>query len=468
MQKKNLLLSCVVALTSLSLVMAGCSSNNSSDSKDNATASANKGANAEANKEANTEANSGANSSADTTNNNAPAADQAEPIKAQFYYDFAALTKYITDVNPIVQASDNVTFEGVPYTDTTAYQTAVRIGFTTQEAPDLFKWWNGYKLKELADSGNLADMTEQWNELTADENGILPSLSGPLTVDGKIYGIPASAHYWTIFYNKKVFADNGLTVPTTWDEFIKINDTLKAKDITPIGTSIKDSWNGFIWFEDLMIHSYPEVYKKLVVGQAKYTDPEVVEVMELWKSMYDKGYFSKPMTMDTEIPPAFAKGKIGMFLCGTWYESFLTGAGLKPEEGYGSFIMPAIKPEAGKTVISEITPFLVSKNAKNKEGAIKAALALTKKEANEKLLAVFGGVPTRKDVEASSPTIKALVDNISKDNYAAITRYWEATPSELSEYGSSEFIRFMLNPDQYMDVLNNIQKKADKYWAENK
>lgn len=464
MRKKNMLLSGLVAVSSLSLIMAGCSS-----SSDN-TSSSNNASSAASDSKADTKSNSGSNASADTTNNtsNAAASDASKPIKAQFYYDFAPLTQFITDINPVVQASDNVTFEGFPYTDTTAYQTAVRIGFTTQEAPDLFKWWNGYKLKELADSGNLADMTDQWKELTADPNGILPSLAGPLTVDGKVYGIPASAHYWTIFYNKKVFADNGLSVPTTWDEFMKVSDTLKAKNITPFGTSIKDSWNGFIWFEDLMIHSYPEVYNKLVIGQAKYTDPEVVEVMKLWKSMYDKGYFSKPMTMDTEVPPAFAKGQIAMFLCGTWYESFLTGAGLKPEQDYGSFIMPAYKPEAGKTVISEITPFLVSKNAKNKDGAIKAALALTKKDANEKLLSVFGGVPTRKDVEASSPTIKALVDTVSKDNYTAITRYWEATPSDLSEYGSSEFIRFMLNPDKYMEVLNNIQKKADEYWAEHK
>ncbi|MBP3961962.1 ABC transporter substrate-binding protein [Paenibacillus lignilyticus] len=450
MKKKNVLLGSLAALSSLSLVVAGCSSNNNSGSNNTAA----------------TETNTAA--ATNNTTNNAPAAEEANPIKAQFYYDFAPLTDYIKEINPIVQTSDNVTFEGVPYTDTTAYQTAVRIGFTTQEAPDLFKWWNGYKLKELADSGNLADMTEQWKELSADGNGILPSLAGPLTVDGKVYGIPASAHYWTIFYNKKVFADNGLTPPTTWDELMKISDTLKAKNITPFGTSIKDTWNGFIWFEDLLIHSYPDFYNKLVIGQAKYTDPEMVEVMELWKSMYDKGYFSKPMTMDAEIPQAFVKGEIGMYLVGTWYESFLNGVGMKPEEGYGSFIMPAIKPEAGNTVISEITPFLVSQNAKNRDDAIKAAISLTKKDTNEKLLKVFGGVPTRKDVEASSPTIKALVDNISKGNYTAITRYWEATPSELSEYGASEFIRFMLNPDQYMDVLNNIEKKAEKYWAEHK
>jgi multiple sugar transport system substrate-binding protein len=265
-----------------------------------------------------------------------------------------------------------------------------------------------------------------------------------------------------------VFADNGLQVPTTWDELLKVSDTLKAKGVTPFGTSIKDSWQGFIWFEDLMVHSNPDFYNKLVVGKAKYTDPEVVDVMKLWKSMFDKGYFSKPMALDTEIAPAFAKGQIGMYLVGTWYESFLVGAGLKAETDFGSFVLPAVKPEAGKVVISEVTPILVSQNAKNRDDAIKAAVAMTKKDASEKMLAIFGGVPTRKDIVAADPTIKVLTDSIAKDNYKVVTRYWEATPSELSEYGSSEFIRFMLKPDSYMEVLNNIQTKADKYWADHK
>lgn len=446
MNKKRILI-CSVPLM-LSLTVVGCSTNSTTQPA------------------ASTKSESTTAPAATKTPDATKAPEQAKPINAKFYFDFPGLSNYITDANPTLKKTDNVTLEGVPFTDTTSYQTAVRVGFTTKEAPDLFKWWNGFKLKEIADSGNLADMTEQWKGMVAD--GVLPSLADPLTVNGKVYGIPAAAHYWTVFYNKKVFADNGLQVPTTWDELMKVSDTLKAKGVTPFGTSLKDSWQGFIWFEDLMVHSNPDFYNKLVIGKAKYTDPEAVDVMKLWKSMYDKGYFSKPMAMDTEIPPAFAKGQIGMYLVGTWYESFLVGAGLKAETDFGSFVLPAIKPEAGKVVISEITPILVSQNAKNRDDAIKAAVAMTKKDASEKMLAIFGGVPTRKDIVASDPTIKVLTDSIAKDNYKVVTRYWEATPSELSEYGSSEFIRFMLKPDSYMEVLNNIQAKADKYWADHK
>ncbi|WP_018759604.1 ABC transporter substrate-binding protein [Paenibacillus terrigena] len=387
-----------------------------------------------------------------------------ESVQAKFFYDNAAWTDYLKDINPITLKNSQTEMIGVPYNEPTSFQTAVRVGFTTNDAADVFKWWNGFQMKELVDAGYLADMTEQWKEMEKD--GVDPSMANTLTFDGKTYGIPAGVHYWVMFYNKKLFNDNGLKAPRTWDEFLAVSDSLKAKGITPIGTTVTDVWNGFIWFEEMMIHSNPDLYNKLVVGQAKYTDPGVVEVMKTWKSLYDKGYFAKPMDWNKEIAPAMAKGQFAMYMMGTWYSDYFKNAGMKPGEDLGTFVLPAIKPEAGNNVISEVTPFLVSQNSKNKDNAIKALVALTKKEANEKVLSLYGGVPIRKDIESKDSVIKELSDTINQGGYKSITRFWEATPSELSEYASSEFVRFMLNPDQYMTVLENIQKKADKYWSE--
>lgn len=400
------------------------------------------------------------------SNEQAAATKAKESVKAKLFYDNAAWTDYLKEINPITLKNDQTELTGVPYNEPTSFQTAVRIGFTTNDGADVFKWWNGFQMKELVDAGFLADMTQQWEDMVKD--GVDPSMASTLTFDGKTYGIPAGVHYWVMYYNKKVFNDNGLKPPKTWDEFLTVSDALKAKGITPIGTTTTDVWNGFIWFEEMMIHSNPDLYNKLVIGQAKYTDPGVVEVMKTWKSLYDKGYFAKPMDWNKEIPSAMAKGQFAMYMMGTWYSDYFKNAGMKPGEDFGTFVLPAIKSEAGNTVISEVTPFLVSQNSKNKDNAIKALVNLTKKEANEKVLSLYGGVPIRKDLESKDPIIKDLVGTINAGGYKSITRFWEATPSELSEYASSEFVRFMLNPDQYMTVLNNIQKKADKYWADHK
>lgn len=390
--------------------------------------------------------------------------DAQEVAKVDFFYDNPSWTDYLKEINPITVKNSRTELQGVPYNEPTSFQTAVRVGFTTDDAADIFKWWNGYQMKELVDAGHLADMTEQWKAMVAD--GVDPAMADTLTFDGKTYGIPAGVHYWVMFYNKKIFDENGLQPPTTWDEFLNINETLKSKGITPIGTTTTDVWNGFIWFEEFLIHSYPDFYKKLVVGDAKYTDPEMVEIMKNWASFYEKGYFTAPLDWYTEVAPAFAKGEFAMYLKGSWYADYFKGAGMEGGKDFGAFVLPAMKPEAGNVVISEVTPFLVSEKSKDKENAIQALVALTKKEANEKVLSLYGGVPIRKDIESQDPIIKGLASEINAKGYSTITRFWEATPSELAEYASSEFVRFMLNPEQLQLVLENIQKKADQYWAE--
>lgn len=44
-----------------------------------------------------------------------------------------------------------------------------------------------------------------------------------------------------MLYNKQVFADNNLDVPTTWDEFIDVCDTLKIKRLHQLHLVIQTS-----------------------------------------------------------------------------------------------------------------------------------------------------------------------------------------------------------------------------------
>jgi raffinose/stachyose/melibiose transport system substrate-binding protein len=89
----------------------------------------------------------------------------------------------------------------------------------------------------LADQGGFLDLTNEpfmknFNKSVLDET----------KYKGKNYTVPTGLSYYTgMFYNKKIFTDAGLTVPTTWDEFIKVCDALKAKGIVPFGIAGKDS-----------------------------------------------------------------------------------------------------------------------------------------------------------------------------------------------------------------------------------
>src|SRR5690606_9630601 len=141
---------------------------------------------------------------------------------------------------------------------------------------------------------------------------------------------------------------HNLQPPETWDDLMNIADTLVANGITPFyHTSVLFS---FVWFQQLLVGSDPALYQALSDGTANYTDPGVVAVMEEWKEMIDKGYFSDPG--DQTDPAAQLKsGKVAMGAWGTWFNTSMTQQEMTPGEDYGMFFIPNRNPQNGQTAV---------------------------------------------------------------------------------------------------------------------
>jgi len=88
-------------------------------------------------------------------------------------------------------------------------------------------------------TGNyLLDLTSAMNAKRADgttwKDDFLPLFIPSMSYQDKMYGAPEGVYLILLHYNKKIFDQNGLTPPKTWDELLKICATLKSKNITPI------------------------------------------------------------------------------------------------------------------------------------------------------------------------------------------------------------------------------------------
>ena len=197
----------------------------------------------------------------------------------------------------------------------------------------------------------LLDVSDIWTQAVADGN--LPeSLSAAFTFDGAQYAVPSHVSYWTVFYNKKVFEANGLTPPTTWDELMTIAETLKAAGVTPFGATQVGRWPSFIWFEEMILRSDPQLYLDLTAGTAKYTDDAVVQAMEVWKGLIENEYFTSfDLDLFVDGPAQFAAGEFAMLPIGTWYQSNFIANDMVPGVDYDQFIMPNINPDLAESVI---------------------------------------------------------------------------------------------------------------------
>ena len=398
----------------------------------------------------------------------------ATPVFAQsvdFYHDKANWQDAFVKVLDGAKAAGGVEVKAVPYADTSTYQAAVRASLRTPSAPGIFTWWSGYRMKDLVDAGLVADVSDLWKKYT-DAGLYNPSLASAYTFNGKIYGVPDLVAYWVVFYNKKVFKDQGVEVPKSWADLEAAAAKLKGAGVTPFGSTIEGRWPAFIWFEEFLVRQDPNVYAKLMNGEVKYTDPAVEQVFKTWKDWIDKGYFTDPSigfgtAGSNAMASEFAKGKLAMILVGTWYAGTLTEAGV-PGDDVGAFIMPNQKADMGPAVIFETGPLLIAQNSAQKAEALKVADYWMSASAQQAWVDAQDFPPVNKDVKAKSALIAGLAKQIIDGNYNQINRFWEATPPEIAEAAVDEIGNFMLHPDTYPQVQKNLQALADKVWASKK
>jgi ABC-type glycerol-3-phosphate transport system substrate-binding protein len=103
------------------------------------------------------------------------------------------------------------------------------------------------------------------------------------TINGNLYGIYFKvANKSVIWYRTDNFDEAGVEPPTTWDELKAVSRTLYEAGITPIVAAGGDGWVLTDWFENVYLRvGGAENYEKLARHQIPWTDPSVVQTLQL-------------------------------------------------------------------------------------------------------------------------------------------------------------------------------------------
>ena len=110
--------------------------------------------------------------------------------------------------------------------------------------------------QQLIQAGLLMDLTGQPFIDNYDE----ASISQAGTVDGKVYQINLGrVSYSGVYYNKDMFAELGLEVPTTWDELVAACETVKENGYECMTNGGADGWPIFVGAYGLLGSLYPDL-----------------------------------------------------------------------------------------------------------------------------------------------------------------------------------------------------------------
>ncbi|GAA1504856.1 raffinose/stachyose/melibiose transport system substrate-binding protein [Agromyces terreus] len=176
--------------------------------------------------------------------------------------------------------------------------------------------------KDLNTGGKLVDVEQALADLDKSD-AIIPAAQSTIDAlyDGEQYVLPTEFNVEGIWYNKQLFAENGIEVPTTWDELVAAAEKLNAAGVIPFSADGQDGWPltrlvGNYIFRDLG----PDALQKVADGEAKLTDPEYVKAAEAVADLGAKGYFGPSVTSIDYMTAMnqFLTGQAGMFYMGSW------------------------------------------------------------------------------------------------------------------------------------------------------
>ncbi|MFX3632588.1 MAG: extracellular solute-binding protein [Candidatus Pristimantibacillus sp.] len=219
---------------------------------------------------------------------------------------------------------------------------------TAGNPPDIFEVFGGADLNLYVKAGRMLDLTPIIDELGLKDK--FASLD-EFTVDGKVYGLPFGGYSEAIFYNKKIFTELNLTVPTTWEQLLDVSAKIKAAGYTPFGLAAKDGWvNGMMWNTVMERNVGIDAINKVVTGEAKWTDENFVKGFASYAEIVNNDFFTKGALglAYADQGAQLLSGKAAMVFTGTWDANRFSGeeAGdLAGQIGYFGF--PSITGGAG-------------------------------------------------------------------------------------------------------------------------
>ena len=230
------------------------------------------------------------------------------------------------------------------------------------DPPDTFQAHAGAELLDYINAGQIEDISadyDSWGLKQAFPQGLIDNL----TVDGKIYSVPANIHRANVVWtNKKVLADAGVTdTPKDLAGFIADLDKVKAKGIkAPL--AIGKDWTQLMLFESVMITNLgAEKFTGLWNGSTDWNDAGVTKSINDFKQLLGYTNTDRDALDWTDAEKLVMDGKAAFQLMGDWEAADLDAKGFKD---YGWYTFPG----NGDTYQWLADSFVLPKNAKNVDG----------------------------------------------------------------------------------------------------
>ena len=279
------------------------------------------------------------------------------------------------EINALVDAykalHPNVTFNIELGVAGTEGDNMVKTRLATGEMNDIFYYNSGSLLQALNPTETLVDLAnEPFMANVAD------SFKPAVSQNGGVFGVPVGpAAGGGIMYNKKVFAQVGISVPKTWAEFEANNEKLKAAGITPVLQTYGDTWTAqlFVLADNYnVVQALPTYAADYTANKVKIADtPAAMAGFSYLEEGFQKGWYNQDFRtakFDASLK-LLADGEVAQYPMLTFIASTINTNWPDKANDIGFFALPGIDAAHNGATIWLPLAFYIPKTTKNIDAA---------------------------------------------------------------------------------------------------
>lgn len=224
-------------------------------------------------------------------------------------------TRRVLDV--YMQAHPGVSVDFQPITDS-EYDAQLMSSLQTGTGADIIFLRSFSSGRAVFNGGFLSVLNDEIPELANFPGAAIKAWA---TEDGQIYGVPIFGVTHGVYYHKDIFAKYNLQPPKTWDEFLKVCQTLKDNGENVFAQGAMDEWTLYeVVYSGLGANFYGGEKSRLalIAGEMKLTDAPFVEAfkaVDTLQSFLPVGYEALDYVSMQQM---FGAGQAAMFIGGSW------------------------------------------------------------------------------------------------------------------------------------------------------
>lgn len=339
------------------------------------------------------------------------------------------------------------------------YWTTLQTKLATNALPDIFQndgYTSAVQWKEqLEDLSN-----EPWVKRVFD------FAKEPMTVEGKLLGMPMNLEGYGFVYHKDMLAKTGMAKPKTLSEIKEMGEKLKTQGIPAFSNGYKEAWVLGVHNFNIPVAYHPnpnQLIEDLKSGKTKLADEKVFQD---WANLFETTlkYGAKdPILTDYAAQVRnFASKKTATMQQGNWAQADVTKVDPNAEIGV---IPMAINDDAAamdKLAVGVPTNWVISKKSKVKEEAKLFLDWLVSSEKGQQFLTnEFLFIPALDGIKYDTKVLGGIAADLLEYSKAGKTIGWHFSKWPSGFDASIAMQKFVSGKIDKDGMINEIQKALD-------